>query len=58
MVHLQRFHQQYARDGLAVTVISMHPDADAARTQTAGLKVTYPIFNGHGSDLGRLYAYG
>jgi hypothetical protein len=58
MVHLQKFHERYAKDGLQVFVISMHPDAKEARKLTKELGVTYPVFNGYESDLGRLYAYG
>lgn len=58
MVHLQKFHEKYAGRGLQVFVLSMHPDATDARKLTKELEVTYPVFNGHGSDLGKLYAYG
>lgn len=58
MVHLQRFHEKYADQGLQVFVISMHTQPSQARELSDELKVTYPIFDGHGSDLGRQYAYG
>jgi len=58
MVHLQKFHDKYADKGLRVFVISMHPNAEEARKLTGELKATYPIFNGHRSDLGKQYAYG
>lgn len=58
MVHLQKFHEQHANKGLQVFVISMHTDPAAARKATDELKATYPIFNGHGSDLGKQYAFG
>ncbi len=58
MVHLQKFHEKYAARGLQVFVISMHPDAEEARRLTGDLNVTYPVFNGHGSELGKQYAYG
>jgi hypothetical protein len=58
MVHLQKFHEQYADRGLLVFVVSMHPDADQARKLTADLKATYPIFNGHDTELGKQYAFG
>jgi len=58
MVHLQKFHEKYADQGLQVFVISMHPDPKEARKLTGALKATYPIFNGYGSDLGKRYAYG
>lgn len=53
MVHLQKFHEKHADQGLQVFVISMHPEPEQARKLTAELKATYPIFNGHGSDLGK-----
>jgi hypothetical protein len=58
MVHLQKFHERYADKGLQVFVIAMHPDAEAAKKTTSDLKVTYPIFDGLESDLGKLYAFG
>jgi hypothetical protein len=58
MVHLQRFHETYGAKGLQVFVISMHHEAAEARTFTRDLKVTYPVLDGHDSDLGRRYAYG
>jgi len=58
MVHLQKFHERYAKDGLLVFVISMHPDPAEARRITKELGATFPIFEGHQSDLGRRYAYG
>ena len=58
MVPLQKFHEKYAQTGLQVFIVAMHPDPDFARRTADELKVTYPIFNGYGSDLGRLYAYG
>jgi len=58
MVHLQRFHEQYADKGLLVFIISMHANPEKARKLSDDMKVTYPIFNGTGSDLGKHYAYG
>jgi hypothetical protein len=58
MVHLQKFHERYAKDGLQVFVISMHPEVEEAKRLTKELKAEYPIFNGHKSDLGKLYAFG
>lgn len=58
MVHLQNFHESHAKDGLLVFVIAMHPEQDVAKRLTRELGVTYPVFNGLGSELGRLYAYG
>jgi hypothetical protein len=36
----------------------MHPDAEEARKLSDESKVTYPNFDGHGSDLGKQYAFG
>lgn len=58
MVHLQRFHEQYAERGLFVFAIAMAPDPKAAQRMTQRLGVTYPVFLGNGSDLGERYAYG
>jgi len=58
MVHLQKFHEEHAKDGLLVFAIAMHPKREVARELTRELGVTYPVFDGLDSDLGRLYAYG
>ena len=58
MVHLQKFHERYAKDGLQVFVVSMHTDPKKAQTLTKEMGVKYPVFNGDGSDLGKNYAYG
>ena len=58
MVHLQKFHDRYADKGLQVFVISMHPEVDEAIKLTKELKVTYPVFDGHKSALGKVYAFG
>lgn len=58
MVHLQKFHKRYAGQGLQVFVIAMHPKPDEARKLTKKLKVTYPVFDGLNSTLGKLYAFG
>lgn len=58
MVHLQKFHERYGDKGLQVFVVSMHPELEEARKLTKELKATYPVFNGHGSDLGKTYAFG
>jgi len=58
MVHLQKFHERYSGKGLQVFVIAMHPDAAEAKKLTKQLKVTYPVFNGHDSMLGKIYAFG
>jgi len=58
MVHLQKFHEKYGGKGLQLFVISMHPEVDEARKLTKELKAAYPVFNGHESTLGKLYAFG
>lgn len=58
MVHLQKFHEKYAKEGLQVFVISMHPERETAVGLAKKMNVTYPLFNGYKSDLGKLYAYG
>jgi hypothetical protein len=58
MVYLQKLHQQYSKEALFVFAISMHPSPQTARELTRKLGVTYPVFNGQGSDLGKRYAYG
>jgi hypothetical protein len=58
MVHLQKIHESRGKKGLLVFVISMHPEREVAQRLTRELGVTYPVFDGHGSELGRLYAYG
>ncbi|MEW6250985.1 MAG: hypothetical protein AB1716_10090 [Planctomycetota bacterium] len=58
MVHLQKFHEKYAAKGLQVFTIAMHPKPDEARKLTDELKVTYPIFNGYDTELGKQYAFG
>ncbi len=58
MVHLQKFHEKYAKDGLLVFVIAMQDDVDQARKTTREHGWTFPIFNGVGSTLGEKFAYG
>jgi len=58
MVHLQKFHDRYADKGLQVFVVSMHPELEEARKLTKELKVTYPVFEGYKSALGKAYAFG
>ena len=58
MVHLQRLHERYGGLGLLVFTISMHDDRAEARRWNEELGVTYPVFHGHGSELGERFAYG
>ena len=58
MVHLQKFQEKYAKEGLFVFAIAMLPGQEKVKKLTQDLGVTYPVFYGSGSDLGKLYAYG
>lgn len=58
MGHLQKLHEKYSKDGVLVFTIAMHPSVEQARALTRQLGVTYPVFNGYGSDLGKRYAFG
>lgn len=58
MVHLQKFHERYAQDGLQVFAVAMLPDRDKVRKLNEQLGVTFPVFSGSGSDLGKRYAFG
>lgn len=58
MGHLQGFHERYAAKGLQVFVIAMTEELEEARKTTRSKGWTYPIFNGHGSDVGKRYAAG
>lgn len=58
MVHLQKFHEKYAAKGLQVFTIAMHPDAETARKLTSEMKITYPVFSGYDTELGKQYAFG
>jgi peroxiredoxin len=58
MGYLQKLYLQYSKDGLLAFAIGMHPSPEKARELTRQLGVTYPVFNGYGSELGKHYAYG
>ena len=58
MVHLQKLHDKYAKDGLLVFAIAVHPKAEKGRELTKELGITYPVFQGAGSDLAKQYAFG
>jgi peroxiredoxin len=58
MVQLQKLHEKYAKDGLLVFTIALHPQAATAKEVTRSLGLTYPVFEGHGSDLAKQYGYG
>jgi peroxiredoxin len=58
MAHLQRLHDEYAKDGLLVFAIALHPRPATAKALTRELGVTYPVFEGHGSELGKRYGFG
>lgn len=46
MLHLQKLHEKYGKDGLTVLGISMSPMNDLAKQTAERLKVTYPILKG------------
>jgi peroxiredoxin len=58
MVQLQKLHEKYAKDGLLVFTVALHPKPEAAKALTRELGVTYPVFEGHGSDLETQYGFG
>lgn len=58
MVQLQKLHQKYADEGLLVFTIALHPQPDTAKELTRKLGLTYPVFEGHGSELAKQYGYG
>ena len=58
MVHLQRFHERYGKDGLFVFAISMESDPKKALNWNRELGLTYTVLDGHGSELGERLAYG
>jgi hypothetical protein len=58
MVHLQKLHERYAKDGLQVFAIAMLPDREKVHQFNKELGITFPVFYGYGSDLGKRYAYG
>ena len=55
MVHLQKLHEKYGKDGLLVFGIGIHPEAQEL---TKKLGLTYPVFQGEGSDFAMRYAFG
>lgn len=58
MGQLEKLHEKYAKDGLFVFTIALHPKPEEAKASTRKLGVTYPVFEGHGSDLEKQYGYG
>ena len=58
MVHLQRLHEKYSKDGVFVFAISLHPDAEEARKATKDFGLTYTLFQGNESPLADQYGYG
>jgi hypothetical protein len=58
MVHLQKLHDKYAKDGLLVFAIAVYPKAEKGRKLTKELGITYPVFQGAGSDLAKQYGFG
>ncbi len=58
MVQLQKFHEKYGKDGLLVFTIALHPRPEQAKELTRTLGITYPVVDGHGSDLEKQYGFG
>jgi hypothetical protein len=58
MVHLQELQRRHGADGLFVFAISMEPDPAKALAWNRELGVTFPVFDGRGSELGEKFAYG
>lgn len=58
MVHLQELHERFGDRGLCVFVVSMAPEPAEAKRWNAELGVTYPVLDGHASELGERLAYG
>lgn len=58
MVHLQKLHDKYAKDGLLVFAIAVYPKVEKGRKLTKELGITYPVFQGAGSDLAKQYGFG
>jgi len=58
MGQLEKLHEKYANDGVFVFTIALHPKPEEAKATTRKLGVTYPVFEGHGSDLEKQYGYG
>jgi peroxiredoxin len=58
MAALNDLHASYESAGVFVFAISMEPDREAAKSWNVRLGVEYPVFDGHGSQLGERFAYG
>jgi len=56
MVHLQKLQDKYAKDGLQVFAVALLPNRDKAQKLTKDMEITYPVFNGNGSDLAKRLA--
>jgi hypothetical protein len=58
MVHLQKLHERFAKDGLLEFAVAMLSDRDEVRALDKELGITFPVFFGYGSDLGKHYSFG
>jgi len=58
MVCLQKLHEKHSNDGLLPFAIAMYPKQERARQMTRDMAVTYPVFWGYGSVLGKSYGFG
>ena len=58
MVHLQKLHELFAKNGVQVFAVAMLPDRGQVQKLDKELGITFPVFFGQGSDLGKRYAFG
>jgi hypothetical protein len=58
MVHLQKLHERFAKDGLQVFAVAMLSDCEEVRNLDRELGITFPVLAGYGSALGKRYSFG
>jgi hypothetical protein len=58
MVYLQKLYEKRSNDGLLPFAIALHPKQDQAQQMTRQMGITYPVFWGYGSELGKSYGFG
>jgi hypothetical protein len=58
MVHLQKLHERFAKDGLQVFAIATLFDRKEVQQVNKELGITFPVFFGYRSDLGKRYGFG
>jgi len=58
MVHLQKLHERFAKEGLQVFAVAMLFDREEIRKLDKELGITFPVFFGYRSDFGRRYSLG